>query len=369
MLLHPGSGFTWSAHAASFPLGANARPALKPLPDHPGNIFLMGEPIKVPIPAGLSEEWQVLDYRSNAVARLPVRAEQAELALGNLPIGYYVVKPARLQGTRPITLGVISTLSEPVPADSPIGLDVAMAWFYPPDKMEAAASLAMLAGANWVRDRMNWAELEPQWGVFVARTKYDQSAQAQSDLGLRVLQVGHASPKWANPDPRRFPLDLRHAHHFHQEIARRWKGKVLAFEPWNEADIERFGGHTGGEMASLQKAAFLGLKAGNPEVIACLNVFATHRPAHLTDLAANEAWPYFDTFNFHHYEPIAAYSDIYAAFRNVSAGKPLWVTECSVPVPWTDEPTKEPSEADLKLQAERLVKTFAVSLHEGSAAT
>lgn len=86
------------------------------------------------------------------------------------------------------------------------------------------------------------------------------------------------------------------------------------------------------KMATLQKAAYLGLKAGNPKVIACLNVFAIHRPATLQDFQNNEAWPYFDTFNLHHYAPLENYPRLYADFRAVSAGKPLWVSECSVHV-------------------------------------
>ena len=160
------------------------------------------------------------------------------------------------------------------------------------------------------------------------------------------------------------------AHRFFKEMARRWRGQVQAFEPWNEADIPMFGGHTGAEMAALQKAAYLGLKAGNPEVIACLNVFALHNTNQLADLNENEAWPYFDSYNLHHYEPFVNYPKLYADHRAVSAGRPLWVSECAVPVKWTgDEQLKEPSDADLKVQAERVAKTFACSLHEGSAAT
>jgi hypothetical protein len=188
--------------------------------------------------------------------------------------------------------------------------------------------------------------------------------------GLRVLQVIHLSPSWANPSPKRFPLDLRDAYHFYAAMAERWRGQVQAFEPWNEADIPMFGGHTGSEMASLQKAAFLGLKVGNPQIVACLNVFALHNPAQLEDLHANEAWPYFDTFNLHHYAPFDDYPKLYADFRAVSAGRPLWVSECSLPVKWTaSEALQEPTEADLKIQSERVAKTFACSLHEGSAAT
>ena len=184
-----------------------------------------------------------------------------------------------------------------------------------------------------------------------------------------MLEVGHSSPAWANPNGKRFPLDLRDTYNFHRALARRWQGEVVAFEPWNEADIPMFGGHTGSEMASLQKAAYLGLKAGNPKVIACLNVFALHRPATLRDLHENEAWPYFDTFNLHHYEAFDAYPKLYADFRAVSGGKPLWVTECSVPVKWHgDERLQEPTDEDLRVQSERVTMTYAQAIHEGAEA-
>jgi hypothetical protein len=212
--------------------------------------------------------------------------------------------------------------------------------------------------------------MEPQKGRFTTPNKYDASAAAQARAGLRVLQVIHASPGWANPNGKRFPNDLRDAYHFFEAMARRWQGRVLAFEPWNEADIPMFGGHTGAEMAALQKAACLGLKSGNPDIVACLNVFALHKTNQLADLHDNEAWPYFDTYNLHHYEPFDRYPRLYTDHRAVSAGRPLWVSECAVPVKWAgDEKLKEPTDADLRVQAERVAKTFACSLHEGSAAT
>jgi hypothetical protein len=265
---------------------------------------------------------------------------------------------------------VLAPLRAPTPAASPIAVDVAMAWFYPPEEMEAVSHLAALAGVNWVRDRLSWPEMEPAKGQFVASSKYDASAAAQTRSGLRVLQVIHLSPGWANPNRKRFPSDLRDAYRFFETMARRWRGQVLAFEPWNEADIKDFGGHTGAEMAALQKAAYLGLKAGNPDIVACLNVFALHNTNQLADLDENQAWPYFDTYNLHHYEPFDNYPKLYADHRAVSARRPLWVSECALPVKWAgDDKLKEPTDADLRIQAERVAKTFACSLHEGSAAT
>jgi hypothetical protein len=293
------------------------------------------------------------------------------LRLGQLPVGWYRLRHAGDSAHDWLSLGVIEPLRAPTPPSSPIACDVAMAWFYPQEKMDAVANLCALAGVNWVRDRLAWGEMEARRGEFAqAGTRYDASARAQAGAGLRVLQVHHSSPGWANPIHRRFPLDLRDAYRFQREMAARWRGQVHAFEPWNEADIDVFGGHTGSEIASLQKASYLGLKAGHPGVIACQNVFAIHRRAQLDDFRDNEPWPYFDTFNLHHYAPFDEYPALYADFRAVSAGRPLWVTECALPVKWAgDKQLQEPTDSDLQEQAERVAKTFAASLHEGATAT
>ena len=355
-----------AADAAS-PPPARAIPA--PLSDHPGNVFLAGEAVTVPVPAKDGAAWEAVDYDGKKAAEGKVAGGRA--AAGALGVGWYEIRWTAHEGGEAgqVAAGVLAPLKAPTPRTSPIGLDVAMAWFYPEAKMPAVANLCTLAGINWVRDRLNWAEMAPERGrLLPPGTKYDASARLQSAAGLQVLQVIHLSPAWANPDTKRFPLDLRDAHHFFREMAKRWAGQVTAFEPWNEADIDVFGGHTGAEMASMQKASYLALKAGNPEVIGCLNVFALAQKAILRDLNANEAWPYFDTFNLHHYAPTDQYPGLYAEFRASGAGRPMWVTEFAVPVPWSgDEKRKEPSDADLRVQAQRVAQVFAASLHEGPA--
>lgn len=358
VLLYPGLGTRAEVAARAVP---------QPLPSHPGNIFVAGEQVSVAAPAGTAETWGAKDYEGKTVAE--GRVENGRAQLGKLPVGYYELVCGPGPVSNRVWLGVLEPLRAPTPLSSPIGIDVAMAWFFPTQGMAAPANLCALAGMNRVRDRLLWPELEPKRGEFAATTRYDASARIQAAAGLQVLQVGHSSPSWANPNTKRFPLDLRDIHDFYREMARRWEGEVVAFEPWNEADIAMFGGHTGSEMASLQKAAYLGLKAGNAKVIACLNVFAIRRRATLHDFDANEAWPYFDTFNLHHYEPLQNYPQLYADFRATSAGRPLWVTECSVHVRWTgDEHLKELSDEDLRLQSERVTKTYTLALHQGAEA-
>ena len=99
------------------------------------------------------------------------------------------------------------------------------------------------------------------------------------------------------------------------------------------------------------------------------NVFALHRASTLEDFQDNEAWASFDTFDLHHYAPFKDYPRLYADFRGVSAGRPLWVTECSLPVKWQgDARAQEPRPEDLKVQSERVPITYALAIHEGAEA-
>ena len=198
--------------------------------------------------------------------------------LGRLPVGYYEVRQSGDAAKRlPVTIGVLAPLKAPTPETSPVACDVAMAWFYPEPKMPAAANLCALAGLNWVRDRLSWGRVGEAAGRVREQSRYDASAAAQVAAGLKVLQVNHSVAALDLATAKRFPPDLRDAYRFYREMARRWQGKVLAFEPWNEADAWNFGNHTGSEMATMQKASYLGLKAGNPKVIVCQNAFASDR--------------------------------------------------------------------------------------------
>ena len=206
---------TLSLNAAS--LGARVIP--KPLTNHPGSVFLAGEEEIVPLGAASTETWQLLDYDDKTVATF--RASGDRLSLGRLPTGFYRLR--REGHSEWISCAVLAPLRAPTPSNSPVALDVAMAWFYPQEKMADASSLCALAGVNWVRDRLTWGQMEPKRDQFSGTNRYDFSARAQAGAGLRVLQVNHSSPSWANPQTKRFPLDLRDAYRFHRELAQRWR--------------------------------------------------------------------------------------------------------------------------------------------------
>lgn len=333
-------------------------PAL--LAAHPGNVFVAGETVEVRVPfAEPASPWKVLDHEGTELAR--GSGETARLT--GLPVGYFEIWD---ETTNRVSLAVLSPLRVAPSDTTPIALDMASAWNIAPTNWASAARLARLAGVTWVRDRFTWSEVEPVPKIFARNTRFDESAAALTAAGLRVLTVNHVTPPWGGDDNSRFPTDLRDVFNFFRGASARWRGKINAIEPWNEAEIDVFGGHLGCEIASFQKAAWLGLKAGNPQIIACESAFAVPQRTLLDDFIANEPVAYFDTFNLHHYAEPKDYGAIYGDFRGAAAGRPIWTTEANWPLHWSEESSRELRDTDAREAATRVAKVYAAALHEGS---
>jgi len=281
-----------------------------------GNVFLEGETVRIDAGRWMEAKgcgWRAVDYENRVVDQGVLAEGEEAIRLGRLGVGYYRIEALDLEERELgwTSLAVLPAWKESPSPDSPVCVDAAIAWFARDDvdKQNRFARLAKLAGVGWVRDRMSWGNLEPQPGAFAEETTYDSSAKAQAEQGLRVLQVFHSTPPWAWDEERdgeqpskRFPRDLRHIHDFCREMSARYRGQIQAWEPWNEANIEPFGGHPVDEMCSLQKAAYWGLKKGAPEILACWNVFAgAGTPLQTEGVLLNEVWPCFDTYSIHSY--------------------------------------------------------------------
>jgi len=348
-------------------------------------VFLSGEEVAIELPqdgCANATHWQALGEQGTIIAKgLLDQVKQtpgSRIKIGRLGIGWYRVEfldPAEMV-LGWTTAGVLARLAEPVPQDSPICVDSATSWFAPNDpvRQERFAQLAALAGANWIRDRMSCAGAETKPGTFPEDTTYDSAATLQARHGLKVLQVFHDTPKWATDAQLdgdrargRFPRDLRVVYEFCKAMAKRYKGQVLAWEPWNEANITAFGGHTIDEMCSHQKAAYLGFKAGDPNITVCWNVYAGAGTAlHAEGVYKNEVWPYFQTYNIHSYNKPDEYLEQFVPARDAACGRPIWLTECGIALQAkTDEPWSELSPEDELQQAKFIARSYASSLFAG----
>ncbi len=356
-----------------------------PLPDHPGNIYLEGESVSVRLGEDIPQtamSWILYDDQHQKVKNGDVfyaGYRVASISIGQLPIGWYRMEFSDTDG-KPVgwtTAAVLKRLEAPTPLDSPICIDTAMAWFARNNEVEQTvhANLATLAGANWIRDRITWKEMQPQRGQTTdERTTYDLAADIQANAGLRVLQVFHHTADWAvdttldGPNAgKHFPRDLRDMYNLGKAMAKRFHGKVHAWEPWNEANIEQFGGQTVDEMCSLQKAAYLGFKAGDPDVIVGWNVYTTlPTMQHTQGLIDNGSFQYYDTYNIHTYEWHHDYHRFWEPARQAAGGKPMWVTEADRGLPFeTPRPWYEQSQENEMHKARYIAQAYASSLSAG----
>ncbi len=339
-------------------------------------VFTEGQFVTAPAPSEPAGRWRVLDDDGNEVGSGEVEASATKIEIGRLGIGWYRIEFLGDDGecAEWTTAAVLANPVVPVPQDSPICVDSATAWFAPdePAKQERFAHLAALAGVNWIRDRMRWRDLEPERGRFAeATTTYDTSADIQAQHGLKILQVFHGTPAWAVEDGEtrgRYPADLRHAYRFCRAMAQRYRGRLQAWEPWNEANVATFGGHTADEMCSYQKAAYLGFKAGDSEVIVCWNVStAVPTMLHTNLVLANETWPYFETYNTHTYDWPDSYERLWKPVHEAACGRPIWVTESDRGLQYVGpEPWCELSREGERQKAEFMAQSYASSLFAGA---
>lgn len=385
----PSHGFTAFFLLALIGPYASGRPPEDASPSPPpGNVTIEGEEVVArlhdSLPAG-AVSWRVLDETRREVARGELLAgsdaARSIVRAGALEVGWYRIEALERDGACVAwtTAAVLARLRAPPPEDSPVAVDAATAWFArdDPPRQAELSRLAALAGVRWVRDRLRWSELQPApRGLTGARTTYDTAADLEREAGLDVLQVFHDTPAWAaDPGldggraPGRFARDLRHVYGLAREAARRFRGRVRAWEPWNEANIQDFGGHSVDEMCAWQKVAWLGFKAGDPQLIVGWNAYAgVPSRLHTEGVLENEAWPYFDTYNIHSYDWPESYVELWAPAREAASGRPIWVTEADRGIRYTGEkPWCELSAKDELRKARHLAHEYCYSLFAGAA--
>src|SRR5688572_9473037 len=83
----------------------------RPLPHHPGNIFVEGEDVLLDSPLGPGP-WRLSDYDDKEVRGTGSGLDAGAINLGKLRVGYYEVR--RGNGPR-VTLAVIAPLKVPTP--------------------------------------------------------------------------------------------------------------------------------------------------------------------------------------------------------------------------------------------------------------
>jgi hypothetical protein len=126
------------------------------------------------------------------------------------------------------------------------------------------------AGFNWVRQQVLWSAMEPQKGNFGNDTtaQLDQFVNSASAKGLKILLSVAHSPDWVGTK-NGLPTKVQDFTDFMTFLTQRYKGKVQAYEIWNEENyaVETGGTVNVGAYIPVLKAGYQTVKKADPKAV------------------------------------------------------------------------------------------------------
>ncbi len=123
------------------------------------------------------------------------------------------------------------------------------------------------AGFSWIRFQVEWSDIEREPGRY-STGGLDQIVDRAYQSGIKmIVSVSHA-PSWLDPN-HGIPSDTGPFRQLMERLAQRYRGKVQAWEIWNEQNLVWVPGQQVdvGRYVELLKAGYQGIKAGDPDAI------------------------------------------------------------------------------------------------------
>jgi outer membrane protein assembly factor BamB len=236
-------------------------------------------------------------------------------------------------------------------------------------------SAMVAAGIGWSRHDLTWSAAEPERGTFNWGW-YDDVVTRAEQAGLKILPIlCYSAAYWgsggAQPDePRKFEDYGRFAY----QAALHYKGRMDAFEVWNEPNLGGFwqGEPNAGDYVSMLRQAYGGIKRANPRATVIGGSIAAVGNLdwpYLEAMFAHGAAQYMDALSLHPYRPTPEAGQPKIAYRVRKllaaygvADMPVWITEEGWALP--DDPRTATDEA---WHANYFVRSTLISWAVGNA--
>ncbi|HEU5102844.1 MAG TPA: cellulase family glycosylhydrolase [Roseiflexaceae bacterium] len=132
--------------------------------------------------------------------------------------------------------------------------------------------LSKESGVYWIRQQVRWMDLHDRSGT-IYWGELDSIANDASAAGVKLLISVVAAPSWATPDGRNGLPSREHFsdfNYFMGEMAARYRGKIQAYEIWNEQNLAH---ENGGRVANanfymdMLVGASQAIRANDPSAI------------------------------------------------------------------------------------------------------
>ena len=170
--------------------------------------------------------------------------------------------------------------------------------------MEGELDAMQEAGIGWVRCDFAWIDLEPVEGTWNLAGA-DMAVQKAEAHGVRILGILGAPPPWANGgfDWRYPPTDMEAWRNYVHTVVSRYRGKVAAWEVWNEENIHAFWqpDPNAATYVSLLAAASPEIRAADPAATIVMGGVAGLGSDYLDACLSLGAADYVDAIAYHPY--------------------------------------------------------------------
>jgi hypothetical protein len=293
---------------------------------------------------------------------------------------------------------IVATSAATGGQDNTVGMNVFLEQEVEPEKRQRSLELLRDAGVGWIRQELPWEQIEP-----VARgqttdpkfgdstwTKFDDIVERANAMGMNLILRLDTSPRWAlpagAPDGLGPPLQEADYWDFVSQVATRYKGKVAAYQIWNEPNLTSEWGHRPPDAAAyahLLRGSSERIHAVDPSarvVMAALaptlteNADALNELAYLQQLYDAGVRGSFDVLAVQAYglrggpdDPRVDRQDVtfsrpllvrQVMERNGDAATPIWATEMGWNVNPPDLPEQRFGRVTPSLQARYTVRAF-----------
>lgn len=194
-------------------------------------------------------------------------------------------------------------------------------------------------------DGLFWHQVEPAQGQWDFTT-FDAIVDLAQQHQVELLYVLGQTPAWAAAQPTApsaygipgtssAPAALAEWRAYVRTIATRYKGKIHAYEVWNEANLAEFYSGDVTTLVELAREAYTILKAVDPTIVVVTPSFASD-PTWLATYLAAGGGAYADVISAHYYLPATAQPEAMLPLIRQTQQimrqygqdhKPLWNTE------------------------------------------
>lgn len=142
----------------------------------------------------------------------------------------------------------------------------------PNQTMPAVVASIDELGMTWAKQQIEWALYEPSAGA-VNWAPIDEMVDAMDGAGLNILLSVSSAPGWARDSDQEKgpPTDYKTYANFVGQLASRYKGRVAAYEIWNEQNLRREWntpkGISAASYVEMLRLAYTAIKEVDPEAI------------------------------------------------------------------------------------------------------